>query len=125
MRCFGNYERTKLETYVKRHEDSGGTAARILNRLVNLHPILTASVVLPIPSYGLKVVEKYVGFKRKLEEYGGDVAMARYIEATETSEPVARAGIFDEIRAYNEEDLDATWAVMEWMRRMAPAMGVT
>ncbi|MGH9389347.1 MAG: TM0106 family RecB-like putative nuclease, partial [Vicinamibacteria bacterium] len=121
---FGTYERTKLTTYRKRHGDSGGTAARILNRLVDLHSILTASVVLPVPSYGLKVVEKYIGFKRKLEEYGGDAAIARYIEATEASDPATRAGILDEIRAYNEEDLDATWAVVEWMRRIAPPMGV-
>ena len=42
--------------------------------------------------------------------------MARYIEATETSDSAARAGILDEIRAYNEEDLDATWAVLSWLR---------
>ncbi|MGH9365622.1 MAG: TM0106 family RecB-like putative nuclease [Thermoanaerobaculia bacterium] len=118
---FGTYERTKLRTYLKRHKDADGTAARILNRLVDLHSILTASVVLPVPSYGLKVVEKHVGFKRKLDEYRGDVAMARYIEATETSDPAARAGILDESRAYNEEDLDATWAVLSWLRAGSPS----
>lgn len=73
---------------------------------------------LPVPSYSLKVVERYVGFVRKLPEARGDWAMAKYIEATETSDPAARDQIMGQILAYNEEDLDATWAVMEWLRRI-------
>ncbi len=44
--------------------------------------------------------------------------MARYIEATETSDPAARDAIVSEILAYNEEDLDATWKVLGWLRNM-------
>jgi len=42
--------------------------------------------------------------------------MARYIEAVETDDPAARDVIVGEILKYNEEDLDATRAVMEWLR---------
>ena len=42
--------------------------------------------------------------------------MANYIEATETDDELERAAIMDEILAYNREDLEATWAVMEWLR---------
>ncbi len=42
--------------------------------------------------------------------------MARYIEATETDDEELRASIMDQILAYNREDLEATWAVMEWLR---------
>ena len=73
---------------------------------------------MPLPSYGLKVVEKFVGFERRLTEYQGSLAMARYIEATETSDPAARDAIISEILAYNEEDLDATWKVLGWLRNM-------
>jgi predicted RecB family nuclease len=45
--------------------------------------------------------------------------MARYIEATETSDKAQRAAIMDEILAYNREDLEATWAVMRWLRRVS------
>ena len=44
--------------------------------------------------------------------------MARYIEATETDDERVRAAIMDEILAYNREDLEATWAVLEWLRRL-------
>ncbi len=93
-----------------------GTADRILERLVDLLTVVKASVVLPLPSYGLKVVEQLVGFERRLTEYQGNLAMARYIEACETSDPATREEIMSEILTYNEEDLDATRAVMEWLR---------
>ena len=54
------------------------------------------TIVLPLPSYSLKVVEGYVGFKRTQEEYGGSWAMAQFILATETN--------------------DEANATLEWMR---------
>jgi hypothetical protein len=34
----------------------------------------------------------------------------------ETNDPVEQAGVLDQIKAYNQEDLDATEAVLEWLR---------
>ena len=79
-------------------------------------------MVLPLPSYGLKVIEKHVGFTRRLPEGRGDWAMARYIEAVEAPDPLTRARILGEILAYNEEDLDATRAVMEWLTTRTAVM---
>jgi len=73
-------------------------------------------VALPLPSYSLKVVEGYVGFKRTQIEYGGDWAMARYIEATEIQDAAGRDALMADILRYNEEDLAATWAVFCWLR---------
>lgn len=113
---WGPYEKTKLTLYASRFGDPDGTAARILASLFDLYKALTDSFALPVPSYGLKVIEKYVGFTRRLPEGRGDWAMARYIEAVEAPDPAVRSEIMKEILAYNEEDLDATGAVLEWMR---------
>jgi hypothetical protein len=94
---WGNYERTKIESYLERFPDPTGTAARVLELLVDLLLVVRKSVVLPLPSYGLKVVEKYVGFERRLAEYQGSLAMARYIEACETSDPAAREAIMSSV----------------------------
>ena len=139
---WGTYERTGIERYVERYGDqflplpshelpplpagegggegssSQGVAARILDRLLDLLTVVRSSVALPLPSYGLKVVEKLVGFERRLTEYQGNLAMARYIEATETLDLAVRDAIVSEILAYNEEDLDATWKVLEWLRNV-------
>ena len=68
-----------------------------------------------VPSYSLKVVEKYIGFKRTMDEYGGNWAMAQYIEAIESEDEAKRQEIMDKILLYNKEDRAATWAVWRWL----------
>ncbi len=113
-----HYEKTKIKTYVERYGDIEEIAERVLANLVDLLPITKDAVVLPQPSYSLKVVEKHVGFKRTQDEYGGDWSIAKYIEAVETDDEQKRRDIMNEIIKYNEEDLKATWAVFEWLRRL-------
>ncbi len=110
------YEKTKINMYIERHGDRDGIAAAVLVNLFDLLPVTQKAVALPLPSYSLKVVEEFVGFKRTQEEYGGQWAMAQYIEATETDDEQARQKVIDEILKYNEEDLGATWTVLCWVR---------
>ena len=112
-----HYERVHIEMYVQRYGDPAGIAARVLGNLLDLFPITKASVVLPLPSYSLKVVEQYVGFKRTQDEYGGTWAIAQFILATETDDAARRDSLMSEILKYNCEDLGATWAVFEWLRK--------
>lgn len=112
------YEKTKIKTYVERYGGKDGIADRVLGNLLDLLPITKDAVVLPQPSYSLKVVEKHVGFKRTQDEYGGDWSIAKYIEAVETEDEGKRKSLMDEILKYNEEDLQATWAVFEWLRTL-------
>jgi predicted RecB family nuclease len=111
-----HYERTHISEYIKRYGDPQGVAARVLKNLLDLLPIARESIVLPLSSYSLKVVEKYVGFKRSQSEYGGSWSMARYIEATETEDENLRRQVMDQILLYNKEDLAATWAVFQWLK---------
>jgi predicted RecB family nuclease len=110
------YEQTYLHRYVERFGDTEHIAARMEANLLDLLTVARDSVVLPLPSFSLKVVEDYVGFERKEAEYGGAWAMATFIEATETSDERKRKELMDKIIAYNKEDLEATWAVFEWLR---------
>lgn len=113
-----HYERIKIKTYVERYGDIEGIADRVLSHLIDLLPITKDAVILPQPSYSLKVVEKHVGFKRTQDEYGGDWSIAKYIETVETEDETKRRSLMDEILKYNEEDLKATWAVFEWLRQL-------
>jgi predicted RecB family nuclease len=74
--------------------------------------------VLPEPSYSLKVVEQRAGYERILDEYGGDWSMARYIEAVESNDSLEREKIIHNILDYNREDLEATWAVFQWLQKL-------
>jgi len=111
-----HYEKTYLDKYVERYGDPDGVAARVRENLCNLLPIFEKSIVLPIPSYSLKVVEEYIGFERSQDEFGGQWAMAKFIEATETEDETERQAIIDEVITYNREDLEATWAVLQWAK---------
>lgn len=112
---WSHYEKTQMTEYIQRYGDPVGVAGRVLRNLLDLLPITRDSVVLPLHSYSLKEVEKYVGFKRTQDEYGGAWSMAKYIEAVETTNESLRAELMDRILVYNREDLAATWAVFLWL----------
>jgi len=113
---WSHYEATKVRSYIKRYDDRDGIAERLLGNLVDLLPKTREALVVPEPSYSLKVIEKRAEYKRAYKEYDADWAMAQYIEATETEDPELRDQMIAEIKKYNEEDLDATWAVLQWIR---------
>lgn len=110
------YEKTYLNRYIERYGDPGGIATRVIANLFDLLTVAKESVILPVPSFSLKVVEQYVGFKRKLPEGNGQWAMAKFIEATETCDQERRRELMDKILDYNREDLEATWAVFQWLQ---------
>ncbi len=111
-----HYETTKIKSYIDRYGDTGGIAQRVLDNCVDLLRITRDALVLPEYSYSLKVVEKRTGFRRTMEEFGGDWSIVQYIKAIETEDENLRKEIMDKILQYNEEDLKATWAVLRWLR---------
>lgn len=121
---WADYEKTMLKNYLERYgDDAAGTGARVRAQLLDLLPITKAAVALPLPSYSLKVVEQSdavfeeTGFKRTADDVAkGDESIAAYMEAVETKDMSRREEIVAAIRAYNQEDLEATWAVMKWLR---------
>jgi len=115
---WASYEKTNVKLYIDRYGDRDGIAARVLANLEDLLPVAKASVAIPEPSYSLKCVERQAGFRRTQSEYGGTWAMAKYIEAVETSNDTLREDIIQQILTYNEEDLEATWAVYQWLRAL-------
>jgi uncharacterized protein len=111
------YEATMVKKYLERFDDdAAGTGATVLASLLDLHPIAKRTVAVPLPSYSLKIIEKLIGFERKAVEVGkGDDSIVAYTTARESNDPAVQAEIIESIRAYNEEDLAATWAVQEWL----------
>ena len=113
---WSGYERGKVKTYIERYGDPEGIAERVMQNLLDLLKVTKEAIILPDYSYSLKRVEKQAGYRRTLPEGRGEWAMAKYIEATETENPHERQEIMDEILKYNREDLEATWAVLQWLR---------
>lgn len=114
-----HYERDRLNKYIARFGDLRGIAARVQRNLFDLLPAVESCVALPLPSYSLKVVEGYVGYKRTLEGANGDWAMASYFHAAESQDRAEAERLIDDVCRYNREDLEATWAVLRWVRAQA------
>lgn len=113
---WASYEKTKISAYISRFGDRDGIAQRVLDDCVDLLPVTKKALVLPVYSYSLKVIEQYAGYKRMMEEFGGDWSIVQYIRAVETEDQDLRLSIMNDILKYNEEDLQATWAVVQWLR---------
>jgi uncharacterized protein len=75
-----HYEKTHVEKYIERYGDPDGIGARVLRNLFDLLPVCRDSIALPLYSYSLKEVEKYVGFKRSQKQYGGSWSIAKFVE---------------------------------------------
>jgi predicted RecB family nuclease len=116
---WASYERTKIDLYLSRYGDRDGIAEQVRRNLLDLLPITYDSIALPTSSYSLKQIEQFAGFERQLIDAGGEWSMSRYIEATETPDENLRAWIMHQILAYNREDLEATWAVLGWLRAIS------
>ena len=114
------YEKGKLKSYIERYGDPEGIAERVIHNLLDLLKVVKKAIILPDYSYSLKRVEKHAGYRRTLPEGRGEWAMAKYIEATEMENPDERQEIMNEILKYNREDLEATWAVLQWLQAKVP-----
>lgn len=113
-----HYERIKLERYIDTYGDPIEVGKRVQKNLVDILPVVQNSIALPLPSYSLKSVEKYIGFQRSQKQFGGEWAMAEYIENLH-SENQSNPQSLNELRTYNQEDLRATWEVFKWLKSMA------
>jgi len=112
---FSAHEKTKVSNYIANYGDTKSVGQRVLNNLWDLYRATLTSVVLPVPSYGLKQVEAFVGFKRSQEEYGGSWSIVRYNQYLEASTLIEANAILKEIKTYNGEDLMATYEVFKWV----------
>jgi predicted RecB family nuclease len=120
---FSSHEKTKVSSYINRFGDIHSTGKQVLENLWDLYRAILNSVTLPVPSYGLKQIESFVGFKRTQEEYGGSWSIVRYNEYLEASTRGEADKILNEIKVYNGEDLMATCEIYKWVETHCCGIG--
>jgi len=111
---YHHFESTHLTKLVERHGIDEHLEDKLFGNLIDLHRVLKESVVLPLHSYGLKPVAKWMGFEWR--ETKADAAMSmlwfdlwlmtgdrRYLELSVE---------------YNEDDCRATKVVREWIEEI-------
>ena len=115
---WGSFEPYCIKLYSQRFGDRRGVAKRIQNNLLDFFNVLKQSVIIPLPSYSLKVIEKYVGFERPDQDTGGYWSVVSYLKSISTKNMARRDQIRDQLMAYNCSDLEAMWHVMRWFQKL-------
>lgn len=117
---YHNFEATHLRKLADRHGIDTAAEMRLFGHLIDLHRVLKDSVVLPVHSYGLKPVAKWMGFRWR--ETGADAAMSMlWFDMWLSSGD--RSHLEASIR-YNEDDCRATKMVKGWLVSAAVEVGL-
>ncbi|MEM7467538.1 MAG: TM0106 family RecB-like putative nuclease [Pseudomonadota bacterium] len=129
---YSPFERVQIKRYVDRYAASDDPIAQWLldtdGPLWDLQAFVKLYFVLPVESYGLKTIcrdERLVNFQWRLEESGSQWSVVQYhqfVAALASSHTQQARSIRDEILTYNEDDVRATAAMVDWLKSISVGM---
>ncbi|MDX2271584.1 MAG: TM0106 family RecB-like putative nuclease [Cyanobacteriota bacterium] len=93
----------------------------LVQRMVDLHDLVTQKVVLPVESYSLKNIARWLGFDWQQSDANGAQSIYWYAQWIETQDYQ-----FMELSlTYNEDDCRATYLLKRWLeqRSVTPQIG--
>jgi len=99
------------------HYDSldGRDLNRLIDRFVDIHWCITEAVTLPVESYALKHIARWIGFDWRDSEANGAQSICWYNDWLSTGD----RAFLDAILRYNEDDCRATYYVKRWLTEFA------
>lgn len=87
----------------------------LLARFVDIHWCITEGVTLPVESYALKHIARWIGFEWRDTDANGAQSICWYNEWLATGD----RAYLDAILRYNEDDCRATYYVKRWLAEFA------
>jgi predicted RecB family nuclease len=87
----------------------------LLDRFFDVHKCVTDGVTLPIESYALKHIARWIGFDWRDEGANGAQSICWYNTWAETGDRT----YLDAILRYNEDDCRATYRIKDWLVQFA------
>jgi predicted RecB family nuclease len=105
------YEFDTVKRLAKLYRTPHASIRPVLNRFVDVYEQLTQSVALPIESYALKAIARWLGFEWRDKEASGAKCIYWYDQWLETGDRT----LLDIIQRYNEDDCRATRDVKDWL----------
>jgi predicted RecB family nuclease len=108
---FCPYEVQTVERLGKLFETPEELIKPLLTRFVDLHDRVTQSVTLPVESYALKHIARWLGFDWRDSTANGAQSIYWYAQWLSTGDRT----YLDSILMYNEDDCRATYHVKEWL----------
>ncbi|MEH2339694.1 TM0106 family RecB-like putative nuclease [Nostoc sp.] len=105
------YEFDTVKRLAKLYNTPYASVRPILNRFVDVYEQLTQSVALPVESYALKAIARWLGFEWREKEASGAKCIYWYDQWLETGDRT----LLEIIQSYNEDDCRATRRVKDWL----------
>ncbi len=105
------YEYDTVKRLAKLYHTPHAVVQPILNRFVDVYEKLTQSVALPVESYALKAIARWLGFEWRHPEASGAKCIYWYDQWLKTGNRT----LLEKIQSYNEDDCRATRSVKDWL----------
>lgn len=105
------YEYDTVKKLAKQYNTPHSAVQPILNRFVDVYEVLIQHVTLPVESYALKAIAKWLGFKWRNPEASGAKCIYWYDQWLKTGD----RSLLEIIQRYNEDDCRATHSVKDWL----------
>ncbi|WP_298909755.1 TM0106 family RecB-like putative nuclease [uncultured Nostoc sp.] len=105
------YEFDTVKRLAKLYNTPYASVRPVLNRFVDVYEQLTQSVTLPVESYALKAIARWLGFEWREKEASGAKCIYWYDQWLETGDRT----LLEIIQSYNEDDCRATRRVKDWL----------
>jgi uncharacterized protein len=108
---FCPYEVQTVKRLGQLYETSWRRIQQLLPRFVDLHAWVTQTVTLPVESYALKPIARWLGFNWSDPKSSGAQSIYWYSQWLATGDRT----FLDQILRYNEDDCRATFHVKNWL----------
>ncbi|BAZ40888.1 hypothetical protein NIES4101_68490 [Calothrix sp. NIES-4101] len=105
------YEFDTVKRLAKLYHTPYSVVLPVLSRFVDVYEKLITSVTLPIESYALKAIAKWLGFEWRDSEASGAKCIYWYDQWLQTGDRT----LLEIIQRYNEDDCRATRSVKDWL----------
>jgi uncharacterized protein len=108
---FSEYEVETIKRLAKLYQNPPQEIELLLSRLVDLHHLVTNTVILPVESYSLKSLGNWLGFEWRDRGISGDQSVCWYDSWLQTGD----RSLLEAILRYNEDDCRATRHLKDWL----------
>ncbi|MGF1496249.1 MAG: TM0106 family RecB-like putative nuclease [Elainellaceae cyanobacterium] len=108
---FCPYEVQTVKKLARLYDVSDEAIQPLVDRFVDLHDCVVSTATLPIESYALKSIARWLGFEWRDSGANGAQSIYWYDQWLVTGDRT----FLDTILRYNEDDCRATWHVKDWL----------
>ncbi len=105
------YEFDTVQRLAKLYRTPSKKVIPVLNRFVDIYEQLTQTLVLPLESYALKSIARWLGFEWRDKQATGAKCIYWYDKWLKSGD----RNLLEIIKRYNEDDCRATHSVKDWL----------